>query len=147
MRASIAFVLGVALGALLGVPPPMRRRPAAGRTSAQSSVAHRADLPETGVSHNPLVRKVVLAGYMELPHVTQIAYATLRPGQEASENAHDDMAELFYFLGGTGTVRLGKTNHSVRSGSVVKAMPPTPHTIWNTHDSEPLTLLSVASIL
>lgn len=115
-------------------------------TSSASSVAHLSQLSRRGVSHNPDIEKVVLADNGELPHVTQVAIATLRPGQIASRNHHKDMAELFYFLGGNGIVELGTRNHTVTAGSIVKAFPPTPHTIWNVDRSQPLVLLTVASV-
>lgn len=139
----VAFAIGLGLGVLV-----------AGRRNSQlqtsvlppSSVTHISQLARQGVSHNPEIEKVVLAGKAELPHVTQIAIATLRPGQVASRNQHQDMGELFYFLSGNGIVELGNRNHSVRAGSIVKALPPTPHTIWNLDKSEDLTLMTVASV-
>lgn len=145
MRAAIcsAFLAGVLAG-LLAAGPAAHKFP-------QSSVTHVSELPEGRVSHNREITKVVLAGYDELPHITQIAVASIKPGQEASRNAHDTMAELFYFMSGSGTVELGTKdgfkNYSVRAGSVVKAQPPTPHTIWSDPDAaEPLKVLTVASV-
>lgn len=31
-----------------------------------------SSVPETGVSHNPEIKKRVLAGYLRLPHITQV---------------------------------------------------------------------------
>jgi mannose-6-phosphate isomerase-like protein (cupin superfamily) len=138
-----AFLLGALIGALAA-------RPRA-HSFPLSSVTHRSELPVGTVSHNREIKKVVLAGYNELPHVTQVAIASIQPGQEAARNFHETMAELFYVMSGTGTVELGTAkgyrNYSVRPGSVVKAQPPTPHTIWADADSkEPLEVLTIGSV-
>lgn len=57
-------------------------------TTHQETRAPRSflSLPEQGVSHAPTVLKRVLAARDELPHITQIAFTTLHPGQVATKN-------------------------------------------------------------
>lgn len=106
---------------------------------------HISTLPHVGVSHNPEIRKQVLASYMQLPHVTQIALATLKPGQVASENVHKDMTEMFIFIKGAGILRLDHVNHSISDGSVAIIHPYTRHTIYNVGDND-LQLYTIASV-
>jgi mannose-6-phosphate isomerase-like protein (cupin superfamily) len=161
-----AFMLGLFAGMLV---ESCRRIPI--RSTMVSSVTHVSDLPVGSVSHSPTIRKSVLASRFELAHITevsifshqrafkivdlhhrpdiffisQIAMSTLIAGDVASKNFDLDVSELFLVLGGTGVVQLGSTNHSVRVGSLVKAAPPTPHSIYNT-GPYPLSLLTIASV-
>lgn len=82
---------------------------------------------------------------MQLPHVTQIALSTLKPGQVASENVHKDMTEMFIFIKGTGILRLDHINHTISDGSVAIIRPYTRHTIYNVGDDE-LQLYTIASV-
>lgn len=63
----LAFVLGTIFGTLLPVgqvPRKLKRKTMA--------PFHISNVPETGVSHNPEIKKQVLASYLQLPHVTQV---------------------------------------------------------------------------
>lgn len=42
-----------------------------------------SSIPITGVSHSPEVNKQVLAGYFQLPHVTQVSLSPMRYAIEA----------------------------------------------------------------
>ncbi|CAN8061985.1 unnamed protein product [Agarophyton chilense] len=106
---------------------------------------HLSGVPFSSVSHNPEIKKRVLARYFQMPHVTQVAKAYIDPGQTASENWHDDMVEMFLFVAGKGVLNLDGTNYTVSDGSVALVFPPTKHTIFNTA-TEPLELFSIASV-
>eukprot|EP00177_Eucheuma_denticulatum_P007376 GFKZ01013421.1.p1 GENE.GFKZ01013421.1~~GFKZ01013421.1.p1 ORF type:complete len:159 (-),score=9.75 GFKZ01013421.1:751-1158(-) len=78
----LTFLLGILSAYLLSTlltPTPWQPPP-------QRPPFQLAALPEVGVSHDPHIRKRVMATYFQMPHVTQIAKAVLRPGQVASEN-------------------------------------------------------------
>ena len=50
-------------------------------------------LPVAYVSHDSQVEKKVLLKYGEVPHVPQLAVATLKPGEQATMHHHKDMTE------------------------------------------------------
>lgn len=64
---AFAFALGILLGFVLrggnvsSIPPRKTEAP-----------FHMSSVAETGVSHNPEIKKRVLAGYLQLPHITQV---------------------------------------------------------------------------
>lgn len=121
------------VGVVLGIAVSHIRAPAPAARSFAPTGAPRllADLPRQGVSHNPEIAKRVLAARGVLPHVTQIAEATLTAGQVAARNSHVDMVELFLFLEGDGILELGDANYTVGAGHYAVINPPTPHTIYN----------------
>lgn len=45
------------------------------------------------ISHDSTVEKKVLLKNGEVPHVTQLAVATLKPGEQATKHSHKDMTE------------------------------------------------------
>ncbi|KAF9584544.1 hypothetical protein BGW38_006069 [Lunasporangiospora selenospora] len=51
------------------------------------------DLPGAYVSHDSNVEKKVLLKSGDVPHVSQLAVATLKPGEQATEHFHKDMTE------------------------------------------------------
>eukprot|EP00775_Hariotina_reticulata_P005935 gene5935-6174_t len=58
------------------------------------------DVPWTGVSHDPDVKKRVLLRYGDIPNITQLARGVLQPGQISSRHKHSDMNEVFFVEGG-----------------------------------------------
>lgn len=84
LKPVIMFSIGILCGAFLQNIVAQR----------SSSVAFRgtphpfklSSVRAVGVSHNPEIKKQVLAGYFDMPHITQIAKSSLKPGQIASEN-------------------------------------------------------------
>jgi mannose-6-phosphate isomerase-like protein (cupin superfamily) len=62
------------------------------------------------------------------------------PGGETAEHYHPLTEELYYFVGGSGRMRLGADEAEVRAGDCVVIMPGTPHKLWNP-GPEPLVLL------
>lgn len=79
---AITFFAGLCLGFLMY--PALSTDHSKKRVTSEP--VHISSLPMVGVSHNPEISKQILASYDELPHVTQIAQAYLKPGQVASEN-------------------------------------------------------------
>jgi mannose-6-phosphate isomerase-like protein (cupin superfamily) len=69
-----------------------------------------------------------------------LAEATVNPGGETAEHFHPQTEELYYFVGGTGRMRLGVDEGEVGPGDCVVIPPGTPHKLWNT-GQEPLILL------
>jgi len=62
------------------------------------------------------------------------------PGGETAEHYHPLTEELYYFVGGSGRMRLGDDEAAVNAGDCVVIKPGTPHKLWNP-GPEPLVLL------
>jgi mannose-6-phosphate isomerase-like protein (cupin superfamily) len=69
-----------------------------------------------------------------------LAEATVDPGGETIEHYHRTSEELYYFLAGTGRMRLGASMLDVSAGDCVVIAPGTPHQLINP-GPEPLVLL------
>jgi mannose-6-phosphate isomerase-like protein (cupin superfamily) len=69
-----------------------------------------------------------------------LAEATVPPGGETAEHYHPRSEELYYFVAGTGRMRLGDAEADVRRGDCVVIAPGTAHKLWN-RSPEPLVLL------
>ena len=69
-----------------------------------------------------------------------LAEATLDPGAETAEHYHPSTEEIYYFVGGSGRMRLGEQEGDVRAGDCVVISPGEPHKLWNP-GPEPLVLL------
>jgi mannose-6-phosphate isomerase-like protein (cupin superfamily) len=62
------------------------------------------------------------------------------PGGETAEHYHPKTEELYYFVDGTGRMRLGEEEAEVGAGDCVVIPPGVPHKLWNPNDA-PLVLL------
>ena len=60
-----------------------------------------------------------------------LAEATVSPQGETVEHYHRRSEELYYFLAGSGRMRLGDEEDDVRAGDCVVIPPGTPHKLWN----------------
>ncbi len=69
-----------------------------------------------------------------------LAEATLEPGGETAEHYHPRSEELYYFISGSGRMRLGVQEAEVGTGDCVVIRPGIPHKLWNPGDA-PLVLL------
>ena len=91
-----------------------------------------AELAEQGVSHDPAIRKQVLLPRGLVPRLTGFSRAVLRPGQEASEHRHPDMAEVFLVQAGQATVAIEGQPLSLATGDCLLVEPGERHHIANT---------------
>ncbi len=69
-----------------------------------------------------------------------LAEATVNPGEETLEHYHRRSEELYYFVAGTGRMRLAADEADVVAGDCVVIPPGTRHKLWNT-GTKPLVLL------
>jgi mannose-6-phosphate isomerase-like protein (cupin superfamily) len=69
-----------------------------------------------------------------------LAEATVPPGTQTVAHYHPRSEELYYFTAGTGRMRLGDEERTVRAGDCVPIPPGTEHKLINDGD-EPLKLL------
>jgi mannose-6-phosphate isomerase-like protein (cupin superfamily) len=69
-----------------------------------------------------------------------LAEATVPPGGETAEHYHARTEELYYFVAGSGRMRLGDAEDEVNAGDCVVIAPRTLHKLWNP-SADPLVLL------
>ncbi len=69
-----------------------------------------------------------------------LAEAVVPPGSETIAHLHRHAEEIYLFTRGTGRMRLGDEERSVRAGDCVVIPPGVAHKLW-AGDSEPLVLL------
>jgi mannose-6-phosphate isomerase-like protein (cupin superfamily) len=82
-----------------------------------------------------------LAGPAWTPARAQsLAEATVEPGGETAEHYHPRTEELYYFVSGSGRMRLGEDEGPVERGDCVVIPPGVAHKLWNP-GPEPLVLL------
>lgn len=64
-----------------------------------------------------------------------LAEATLPPGGATLEHYHVAAEEIYYFVAGTGRMRLGEDEFAVRAGHCVVIPPGTRHKLFNDADA------------
>ncbi|KAG0086620.1 hypothetical protein BGZ92_007999 [Podila epicladia] len=69
-------------------------------------------LPVAYISHDSTVEKKVLLKMGEVPNVSQLAVATLKPGELASKHLHEDMTEI---KAGTTVTVFPMESHEIRN--------------------------------
>lgn len=90
-------------------------------------------------SDSSLIRE--LAGRVSLPSKAQsLAEATIGPGAATDEHYHPVCEELYFFLAGSGRLRIDGEERDVGPGDCVLIVPGAIHKLFNTAD-EPLRLL------
>jgi mannose-6-phosphate isomerase-like protein (cupin superfamily) len=99
-----------------------------------------SEIPETGVTHNPEIRKKVLLKKGDAPHLTNFSRSELQPGQTAKSHAHADMFEVFFVESGSGRITVDDVSRSFVKGDCVLVEPGEYHEIVNDED-EPLILI------
>ena len=85
------------------------------------------------------IREVAHPSWTPARHQS-LAEATLEAGGETAEHYHPRAEELYYFVSGTGRMRLGTQEGDVVPGDCVVIPPGTPHKLTNT-GTERLVLL------
>ena len=95
-----------------------------------------ADVPFEGLSHDPEVMKQVILRAGEVPHLTNLSRAVLRPGQTASVHAHSDMFEVFSVLSGEGWIRIDERTYRLTQGVAVVVEPGEKHEVHASGDSD-----------
>ena len=94
------------------------------------------DLTETGVSHNPLIRKRVMVSNGEIPTLTNFSTAVFPPGAVATGHAHTDMTETFFVVRGAGRARINGVICQLRQGDCLVVEPGEHHELSSDDDSE-----------
>jgi mannose-6-phosphate isomerase-like protein (cupin superfamily) len=69
-----------------------------------------------------------------------LAEAVVPPGAATVQHLHRESEEIYYFVSGSGRMRLGSDESEVGAGDCVVIPPGTPHKLW-ADDGAPLVLL------
>jgi mannose-6-phosphate isomerase-like protein (cupin superfamily) len=94
------------------------------------------EVPETGVSHNPRIRKRQIIANGEIGSITNYARAVFPPGEIASAHSHDDMTEVFTVESGCGEIQIDDVAHEFSVGMSIVVEPGEVHEITNTGNAE-----------
>lgn len=94
------------------------------------------DVAEQGVSHDPTVAKRVLVAAGQVPGLTNLSQARMRPGQQVGCHRHLDMWEVFLVEAGRGTIMVDGVNVDLVPGSCVVVEPGEGHTLANTGEDD-----------
>ncbi len=94
------------------------------------------ELPETGVSHNPKIRKRVLVENGELNGITYFSKSVFPPGEKAGSHLHNDMAEVFTCESGCGEIRVNEVGYVFAAGTTVVVEAGEVHEIINSGSTD-----------
>ena len=90
------------------------------------------DLPDEPVSHHPQIKKRVALRLGDLPHLTQFAQATFKPGQAVAAHEHDDMCEVFLVEAGQGVSWIDGQEYRLEPGVCLVVESGETHEVENT---------------
>ena len=93
-------------------------------------------LENIGVSHDPAIKKRVILGRGELPHLNNLSQVRFKTGQVASSHSHKDMYEVFLIEEGEGTVIFNTEEQRLKKGICVVVEPGELHEVKNTGKSD-----------
>jgi len=89
-------------------------------------------IADTGVSHNPSIRKRVMLGNGDLTNLTNFSQAKFAPGDVAAAHSHADMSEVFFVEAGTGKICVDGEDIALAPGVCVAIGPHEVHEVSNT---------------
>lgn len=95
---------------------------------------------ETGVSHNPDIKKKVILDRGYIPQLMTFGQATFQPGQSVDSHKHDTMYEVFYIQSGKAVFLVDDTRVELVAGDCVSIEPGEVHSQENPF-KEPVTWL------
>lgn len=87
--------------------------------------------PFIPVSHDPQLKKQVLMGKGELPHVAAISHIELNPGDTAVSHRHEDAYEVFFGLRGRVDFVVEEDEVPLTAGVCLVVEPGETHSIKN----------------
>lgn len=102
----------------------------------QMKVINSNQLPETGVSHNPEIKKKVFLENGFIPQITTFAQATFRPGQFVETHVHETMYEVFYILSGKASFIIEGEEVIAEKGMIIAIEPNEKHSQSNPFDED-----------
>jgi len=93
-------------------------------------------LSEQTISHNPEIKKKVMLGSGDLPHLTNFSQARFAPGQVAVAHSHPDMWEVFFVSEGEGVIAIDGAAYFLQPGTCVAVAPGEVHELSNPGPAE-----------
>lgn len=102
-------------------------------------ISHLAELSSFITADGSRIREIAGPSWTAARHQS-LAEATVGPGEETHEHYHPKAEELYYFVSGSGRMRLAEDESEIGAGDCVVIPPGTPHKLRNT-GTEPLVLL------
>lgn len=97
-------------------------------------------LPETRVSHNPVIKKRVLIANGEIPRLTNFSRAIFPAGEVAPVHNHSDMVEVFYIENGFAVMEVDGQDVQLPQGTCIVLEPGENHELKNL-STEPMVVL------
>ena len=94
-------------------------------------LVNRSQIPETGVSHDPEIRKKVFIAKGRIPKLTNFTQSILKPGQSCPSHAHPDMWEVYLVESGEGRMFLNGQEIMLRQGDCLIVDPGEEHSLQN----------------
>lgn len=104
------------------------------------NLINRAQIPETGVSHDSRIRKRVLIENGRIPKLTNFSQSTIKPGQCCPAHKHPDMWEVYLVEAGQGTMVLNGQEISLQPGDRLIVDPGEEHSMQNQSTTDDLLL-------
>jgi mannose-6-phosphate isomerase-like protein (cupin superfamily) len=101
---------------------------------------HLSDIQETGVSHNPEIKKKVILAKGYIPNLTSFSQATFLPNQKVDTHEHPTMFEVFFIQEGKAVFTIEDKNFELKAGDCITIEPGELHSQENPFD-KPVTWL------
>jgi mannose-6-phosphate isomerase-like protein (cupin superfamily) len=102
--------------------------------------AHLDELPSFQTLDGSLIRELAGPAWTAA-RAQSLAEATVPPGAQTAEHYHVTSEEIYYFVAGSGRVRLGEETFAIRQGHCLVIPPGTRHKLFNDDGERPLVLL------
>ena len=99
-------------------------------------VSNRAERPAFVTADQSTVRELAHPDWAPEVGHQSLAEARVPPAGETAEHFHPESEELYYFLSGSGRMRLGEAVFDVREGDCVVNPPGVRHKLWNAGPAE-----------
>ena len=103
-------------------------------------LVNRSDISDTGVSHDPEIRKKVFIAKGRIPKLTNFTQSIIRPGQSCPAHVHPDMWEVYLVEAGEGRMVLNGEEIMLREGDCLIVDPGEEHSMQNSSPSSDLLL-------
>lgn len=104
------------------------------------NLIHLSDILETGVSHDPNIRKKVIIKNGRIPKLTNFSQSVIKPGQFCPAHVHPDMWEVYLVQYGEGTISIEGNDLEVKQGDCVIVDPGEKHSMQNRGKTDDLHL-------
>ena len=101
---------------------------------------NRSQIPDTGVSHDPMIRKKVFIEKGRIPKLTNFSQSIIRPGQHCPSHHHPDMWEVYLVESGNGKMIINGKEVLLCEGDCLIVDPGEDHSMQNPSSSEDLLL-------